>query len=85
MAAFELDSTMLKKIDKLHRACTTLNTMESDLKASYQINDERILIVLFKHHWDFTIWSYQRRFIQLTYADLDQALEEFQAYETRFK
>lgn len=84
MAKFELDSTMLKKLDKLHSACTTLNSLEKSISASYQINHKRVLISIQKNDWDFPLWSFQRMFIQLTYPDLDQALKEiifYQSYE----
>ncbi len=81
MAQFELDNQMLKKLDKLHSACLTLNTMKIEIEASYQINHHQIIICLHKSgNWDWPLYTFQRFFVNLTYANLDQALEEINGW-----
>ncbi len=81
---YELDSTMLKKLETLNRQCLILNTMESEIKASYQISHSRIIIVVQRHYdfmESFPLYTYQRQFINLTYADLEEAIAEMTYYQ----
>lgn len=83
MAKFELDSTMLKKLETLNRLCLILNTMESEIKVSYQINHNRIIIAVqenIAYVVTFPLYTYQRHFIQLTYPDLDEAISQMNYY-----
>lgn len=83
MAKFELDNTMLKKLETLNKLCLILNTMESEVKASYQINHDRIIICVqenLEYVVTFPLYTYQRHFSQLTYPDLDEAIKEMNDY-----
>lgn len=83
MAKYELDSTMLKKLETLNKLCLILNTMEAEIKASYQINHDRIIICVqenFEYLATFPLYTYQRHFVQLTYPDLDEAIREMNDY-----
>lgn len=85
MAKFELDSTMLKKMETLNRQCLMLNSMESDIKVSYQVNHERIMICVQEHPPEqyFTSWpmfTFQCSFYNLTYVNLDEAIEKMNCY-----
>lgn len=82
MAKFELDSTMLRKMDKIHSLIMTLNTMESNqTKVSYQVNQDRMIIVAHKFgDWDFPIYTFQRAFVELTYALLDEVISQLQLF-----
>lgn len=82
MAAFELDNTMLNKIDRIHKMIMTLNTMENNqTKVSYQVNQERMIIAAHKFgDWDFPIYTFQRAFVELNYALLDQVIQELQFF-----
>lgn len=83
MAKFELDNQMLKKLETLNKLCLIINTMETQVKASYQINHDRIIICVqenFEYIVTFPLYTYQRHFVQLTYADLDEAIQEMNEY-----
>lgn len=77
MAKFELDNQMLIKLEKLCKLTLILNTMESEVKCSYQLKSDRIIMcVAYESEWTFPIWTYQRMMSNLTYPDLDQAIKE---------
>lgn len=78
MPAFELDSAMLKKLDKIASLCFTLNTMENNqAKISLQINHERMILCAHKFgDWDFPIYTFQQHFVSLSYPMLDAVIEE---------
>lgn len=82
MPAFELDGTMVAKIDKIQSLILTLNTMEKNqVKISYQTNHERMIICAHKYgSWDFPVYTFQSHFVSLTYPMLDEVIKEIQFY-----
>lgn len=78
MATFELDSTMLKKIEQLSRLTMILNTSQKQTKAQIQIGHTRLILSVQvpSVYESFPVYTYQRSYINLTYADLDQAIQE---------
>lgn len=82
---FELDSTMLKHLETLNRQCLMLNSMESDTKASYQLNHQRILIIVQEHpdpefYNSFARWAFESSLAELTYLKLTTAIEKMNFY-----
>jgi ERCC4-related helicase len=82
---FELDNTMLKYLETLNRQCLMLNTMESDTKASYQLNHQRVMIIVQEHPQEefftsFAWWSFHSSLHNLTYPMLTEAIEKMNYY-----
>ncbi len=82
---FELDSTMLKYLETLNRQCLMLNSMESDTKVSYQVNHQRILIIVQEHpeqefFTSFAWWSFESSLAELTYVKLTTAIDKMNYY-----
>lgn len=81
MAKFELDNQMLIKLEKLCKLIIDRNAKMLDINGYYQLNEDRILIgVAFECEWVYPMWNYQRHLIQLTYADLDQAIKSLKKF-----
>lgn len=82
MPAFELDSTMLKKIETLSRLTMILNTSEKTTKAQIQIGHTRLILsVQIPSSWEsFPLYTYQVSYINITYANLDEAIAEMNYY-----
>ncbi len=79
---FELDNQMLKKILKLTDLILMLNTSEKETKGSIQIGHSRLIVsIQIPNEWEsFPLYTYQRMYSQLTYADLDEAAEKITEY-----
>ena len=78
MPKFELDNQMLKKLETLAKLTMILNTSEKTTKAQIQIGHTRVILsVQIPSEWEsFPLYTYQRSYVNLTYADLDGAIEE---------
>jgi hypothetical protein len=75
---FELDNQHMIRITKLCDKCLQLNSMEKQTKASFQLNQNRIIIVVMIHSEfeSWPLWSFQMHLQNVTYYNLDEALKE---------
>ena len=81
MAKFELDSTMMGKLEKIARLSLILNSLDGrKTKAQLQIGHSRMLLSL-QHDSGFGIevfplYTFQSSYYNLTYRNLDEVIDE---------
>lgn len=80
--ANNLDSIMIKKIEKITALSMILNSSEKDTKAQIQIGASRMIISIQEHcpYETFPLYTYQSNYTTITHPELEKVIEELNYY-----